>query len=105
MSGSLTNNSLANQMLHKKLRRIGHGWAWQRLFREFDLDYWQMLSALGFSIPSRIEERWPYEMNMGNPYKCGLCESRHVYPWLHYTPEAVKKANKARRIWQGEDSE
>ena len=69
--------------LHAKLRRICHGWHPERIVREYDLTYWQLLSALGYPIPSRIEERWPRDMNTGNPYKCGICEARKAYPELH----------------------
>lgn len=49
-------------------------------WREYDLTYWQMRSALGYSIPSRIEERWPTEMNAGNSFKCGMCDARRQFP-------------------------
>ncbi len=52
-------------------------------WREFDLAYWQLRSALGYSIPSRIEARWPHGMNAGNPYGCGKCGARRKFPGLH----------------------
>jgi hypothetical protein len=55
------------------------------MFREFDLDYWQMRSALGYPIPSRIEARWPHSMNMGNHYRCGMCDARKQNPHLFNT--------------------
>lgn len=27
--------------------------------RYFDLEYWQMREALGYSIPSWVDRRWP----------------------------------------------
>lgn len=69
--------------IHLTLKNIRHGLGWVRWWREYNLTYWQMISALGFPIPSRIEARWPYSMNAGNPYKCGLCEARRIYPGLH----------------------
>lgn len=53
------------------------------LLREFDLTYWQLKSALAYSIPSRIEARWPHGMNAGNPYQCGICAARRGFPGLH----------------------
>lgn len=42
-----------------------------RLFRYFDLEYWQMREALGFPIPSWVDRRWPrqFQGNAGrNPF-------------------------------------
>lgn len=64
----------------------------EKWWREFDLSYWQMRSALGYSIPGRIEERWPHQMNAGNPYQCGFCASRRNYPWLDCTHEKADEA-------------
>lgn len=79
---------MTDDELHTKLRRI------RRFFslREFDLTYWQMLSALGFPIPSRIEARWPREMNTGNPYKCGICDAKRKYPEAHVSDRMVQAA-------------
>lgn len=57
------------------------------LLREFDLEYWQMRAALGHPIPVRIEARWPHGMNMGNPYKCGVCAARRRFPGLHVSQD------------------
>lgn len=50
--------------------------------REFDLEYWQMRSALGYSIPVRIDERWPGKIMRNNPYQCGICAARQKNPHL-----------------------
>ena len=61
------------------------------ILREFDLTYWQMRCALGYPIPSRIEARWPHGMNMGNPFKCGLCDARRKFPDLHLEHDAERR--------------
>ena len=56
------------------------------LIREFDLTYWQMREALGYSIPDRIDRRWPRKFvgNGGqNPFQCGICAARKSDPGLH----------------------
>lgn len=55
-------------------------------FREFDLAYWQMREALGYSIPDRIDRRFPRKLsgNGGsNPFQCGKCGARRQYPGVN----------------------
>lgn len=56
-----------------------------KLLRRYDLEYWQMREALGFSIPTWVDRRWPrqFQGNAGkNPFECGVCASRRLYPEL-----------------------
>lgn len=42
-----------------------------RWLRYFDLEYWQMREALGYSIPAWVDRRWPRQLqgNAGsNPF-------------------------------------
>lgn len=84
---------MSQSNLHFTLKNIRHGWSIRRLWREFDLTYWQMQSALGYPVPSRIEARWPRAMNADNPYKCGFCEARKEYPGLHVQCDIVHARN------------
>jgi len=52
------------------------------ILREFDLEYWQMRAALGYSIPNRIDKRWPNSVTRGNPHACGICGARQKNPHL-----------------------
>lgn len=61
--------------------------------RYFDLEHWQMREALGYSIPSWVDRRWPRGLagNAGhNPYKCGKCHARKLYPELHRDGAPIK---------------
>lgn len=65
------------------------------LFREFDLQYWQMREALGYPIPHRIDKRFPRKLggNGGtNPFQCGPCAARRMYPALNISSDVEHAA-------------
>ena len=69
----------------------------RNFFREFDLQYWQMREALGYPIPDRIDRRFKRKLcgNGGNnPFKCGICEARRLYPALNISSD-VERASQA----------
>lgn len=54
--------------------------------RYFDLEYWRLREALGYPVPSWVDKRWPrsFAGNGGiNPFECGACGSRRLYPHLY----------------------
>ena len=60
------------------------------LLREFDLTYWRMMEALGYPIPDRIDRRFPRKLvgNCGvNPFECGKCRARKLFPTTNFTAE------------------
>jgi hypothetical protein len=61
------------------------------MLRACDLAMWQMKEALGLPIPNAVGERYPrrFAGNCGeNPFKCGSCEARRLYPDLHLKCDA-----------------
>lgn len=71
-------------------------------YREFDLAYWQMREALGFPIPNRIDRRFKRKLggNGGrNPFKCGSCEARRLYPATNVSHDVMT----FRRSLSGDD--
>jgi hypothetical protein len=60
-----------------------------RFLRYFDLEYWQMREALGYSIPAWVDRRWPRKLqgNAGkNPY------------WPHPYIKGLTEKSEAARV-------
>lgn len=51
-------------------------WPWTAIAR-LKKENWQLRAALGYSIPAALERAVE-----PNPYRCGICESRRLYPHL-----------------------
>lgn len=61
------------------------------MMKACDLAMWQMKEALGYPIPSAVDDKYRRSLagNAGdNPFKCGLCEARKAYPDLHLKHDA-----------------
>lgn len=64
------------------------------MLKACDLAMWQMKEALGYPIPSEVDERYPRQLagNAGqNPFRCGTCDARKQYPDLHLKHDAERQ--------------
>lgn len=64
------------------------------MLKACDLAMWQMKEALGYPIPSTVDERYPRQLagNAGkNPFECGSCGARKAYPDLHLKHDAEQQ--------------
>lgn len=63
------------------------------MLKACDLALWQLKEVCGYPIPYEVDRRYPKKMagSAGNnPFKCGMCEARKLYPDLHLKHDAER---------------